>query len=189
VDPLEAGEIGESFISTETARRLSCDAGVVEVIEDADGMPLSVGRKRRTIAGALKRALHRRDGACVYPGCTNRLFLEGHHIQHWADGGETSLKNTALLCSSHHRYVHEYGYTIELGPDQRPCIRTPYGQLVPAVPAPPQPPGMADLGWPRIRAANQPLGIDAGTIAGPWDGTPVAYGTIVGHLVTADGLE
>jgi hypothetical protein len=50
VDLLEAGEIGESFISTETARRLSCDAGVIEVIEDADGMPLLVGRKRRTIA-------------------------------------------------------------------------------------------------------------------------------------------
>jgi DNA-binding transcriptional LysR family regulator len=48
MDPLEAGEIGESFLSTETARRLSCDAGVVEVIEDAEGMPLSVGRKRRT---------------------------------------------------------------------------------------------------------------------------------------------
>jgi hypothetical protein len=48
---------------------------------------------------------------------------------------------------------------------------------------------MGDLGWPWIRAANQPLAIDAGTIAGPWDGTPVDYGRIVGHLVTADGLE
>jgi hypothetical protein len=185
-DPLEAGEIGESFISTEAARRLGCDAGVVEVIEDEEGVPLSVGRKRRTIAGALKRALHRRDGACVYPGCTNRLFLEGHHIKHWADGGETSLENTALLCSSHHRYVHEYGFAIELGPDQRPRFRNPYGQLVSAAPAPP---GVADLGWPWIRAANQSLAIGAGTIAGPWDGTPVDYGTIVGHLVTADGLE
>jgi hypothetical protein len=184
-DPLEAGEIGESFIATEAARRLSCDAGVVEVIEDEAGVPLSVGRKRRTIAGALKRALHRRDGACVYPGCINRIFLEGHHIKHWADGGETSLENTALLCSAHHRYVHEHGYAIELGPDQRPCFRNPYGQLVPAVPAPPV---MADLGWPRIRAANQPLAIDAGTIGGPWDGTPVDYGRIVGHLVAADGL-
>jgi hypothetical protein len=99
---------------------------------------------------------------------------------------QRGLKNTALLCSSHHRYVHEYGFAIELGPDQRPLFRNPYGQLVPAVPAPP---GMADLGWPRIRAANQPLAIDADTIAGPWDGTPVDYGTIVGHLVTADGLE
>jgi hypothetical protein len=92
---LEAGEIGESFLSMETARRLSCDAGVVEVIEGADGMPLSVGRKRRTIAGALERALHRRDGACIYPGCTNRLFLEGHHIKHWADGLVGSGKSGA----------------------------------------------------------------------------------------------
>jgi hypothetical protein len=48
---------------------------------------------------------------------------------------------------------------------------------------------MADLGWPRIRAANQPLGIDADTIACEWDGKPVDHGAIVGHLVTADGLE
>src|SRR5215475_6214084 len=96
LDPVEVGEMGESFLSSETARRLSCDAGVVDVVEDEHGTPLSVGRKRRTISGALKRALHKRDGVCGYPGCTNRLFLEGHHIQHWADGGETSLQNTFL---------------------------------------------------------------------------------------------
>jgi hypothetical protein len=161
-DPTEVGEMGESFISTEAARRLSCDAGVVEVVEDEYGAPLSVGRKRRTIAGALKRALHKRDMACTFPGCTNRLFLEGHHIRHWADGGETSLMNAALLCSSHHRYVHEYRYTIELGPDQRPRFRDPHGRLVAAVP--PRP-AMTDLGWPRIRAVNEPLAIDAETIA------------------------
>jgi hypothetical protein len=47
----------------------------------------------------------------------------------------------------------------------------------------------ADLGWPQIRAANAPLAIDAGTIACEWDGTPVNYGAIVGHLVVADGLR
>jgi hypothetical protein len=185
-DPTEVGEMGESFISTEAARRLSCDAGVVEVVEDEYGVPLSVGRKRRTIAGALKRALHKRDTACTFPGCTNRLFLEGHHIRHWADGGETSLMNTSLLCSSHHRYVHEYRHTIELGPDQRPRFRDPHGRLVAAVPARP---AVADLGWPRIREVNEPLAIDAETIACGWDGTPVDYGAIVGHLVVVDGLR
>jgi uncharacterized protein DUF222/HNH endonuclease len=184
-DPIEVGEIGESFLSRETARRLSCDAGVIEIIEDGQGVPLSVGRKQRTIAGALRRALHRRDRSCTYPGCTNRLFLEGHHIKHWADGGETSLSNALLLCSLHHRHVHELGYTVEFGPDQRPRFRDPHGRLVAAVP---QPPVLVDLGWPRIRAANEPLAIDASTIAGPWDGTPVDYARIVGHLVTADGL-
>jgi len=185
-DPVEVGEMGESFVSREAARRLSCDAGVVEVVEDERGTPLSVGRKRRTIAGALKRALRKRDTGCTYPGCANRIFLEGHHIKHWADGGETSLMNTALLCSAHHRYVHEYGYVIELGPDQRPRFRDPRGRLVAPVP---ERPVMADLGWPRIRAANEPLAIDADTIACEWDGTPADYGAIVGHLVAADGLR
>jgi hypothetical protein len=185
-DPVEVGEMDESFLSAEAARRLSCDAGVVEIVEDERGTPLSVGRKRRTIAGALKRALHKRDTTCTYPGCTHRMFLEGHHIKHWADGGETSLQNTALLCSLHHRFVHEYGYVIELGADQRPSFRNPHGQLVAAVPSPPAVP---DLGCPWIRAVNEPLAIDADTIACEWDGTPVDYGTIVGHLVTADGLQ
>jgi hypothetical protein len=187
-DPVEVGEvgeIGESFVSSEAARRLSCDAGVVEVIEDERGTPLSVGRKRRTMAGALKRALRKRDTACSYPGCTNRMFLEGHHIKHWADGGETSLENSALLCSSHHRYIHEYGYRIELGPDQRPRFRDPRGRLVIEVP---ERPAMEDLGWPHIRAVNAPLSITADTIACGWDGTPADYGAIVGHLVAAEGV-
>jgi hypothetical protein len=184
-DPVEVGEIGESFVSRETARRLSCDAGVVEIIEDDHGSPLSVGRKQRTIAGALRRALHRRDRSCTFPGCTNRLFLEGHHIKHWADGGETSLLNAILVCSLHHRHIHELGYTVELGPDHRPRFRDPQGRLVAAVPETPLP---ADLGWPRIRAMNEPFAIAASTIAGPWDGTPVDYARIVGHLAAAEGL-
>jgi hypothetical protein len=184
-DAVEVGEIGESFLSREAARRLSCDAGVVEIIEDDQGAPLSIGRKRRTVEGALRRALQRRDRSCTYPGCTNRLFLEGHHIKHWADGGETSLSNAVLVCSLHHRHVHELGYAVELGPDQRPRFRDPQGRLVAAVP---QPLALVDLGWPQIRAANQALAIDASTIAGPWDGTPVDYARIVGHLATAEGL-
>jgi hypothetical protein len=185
-DPVEVGEIGECFLGGEAIRRLSCDAGVIEVIEDEHGTPLSVGRKQRTIAGALKRALHKRDTACTFPGCTHRLFLEAHHIKHWADGGETSLMNASLLCSLHHRYVHEYRYTIELGPDQRPRFRDPQGRLVAAAPVPSTGP---DLGWPRIRAMNAALGINADTIACEWDGSRVDYGTVVGQLVTVDRLR
>jgi hypothetical protein len=89
------------------------------------------------------------------------------------------------LCTYHHRHVHEYGYAIEIGADQRPQFRDPHGRLVTAVPGAP---AVLELGWPRIRAANEPLQIDAATIAGPWDGTPVDYGRIVGHLASADGL-
>ena len=182
-DPVEVGELGASFVSRDTARRLSCDAGVVEVIEDEHGAPLSVGRKRRTITGGLKRALHRRDRGCTFPGCTHRIFLEGHHIRHWADGGDTSLSNALLLCSLHHRFVHEYGFTVELGADGRPRFRDAGGREVAAVPAPPT---TTALGWSTIQTANAPLSITAATIAGPWDGTPVDYGRITGHLASLE---
>jgi hypothetical protein len=185
VDPVEVGEMGEALLSPDAVRRLSCDAGVVEIIEDEHGTPLSVGRRRRTIAGALKRALRKRDTMCTFPGCTNRLYLEGHHIRHWADGGETSLLNTALLCTMHHKFVHEYGYHIEMGPDQRPRFRDPRGRLVAPVPAPP---AVTDLGWPTIEAMNKPLAIDAARNACRWDGRPVDHGALIGHLVSADRL-
>jgi hypothetical protein len=69
---LDAGLIGDSCVSAETSRRLSCDAGVIEVVEDEHGVPLSVGRKRRTISGSIKRALLRRDKTCSFPGAPIR---------------------------------------------------------------------------------------------------------------------
>ena len=100
-------------VPPETARRLACDATVVALVEAADGTPLDVGRKRRTPPAPLRRALRRRDGACRFPACGHRRFLHAHHIQHWARGGETKLTNLILLCSRHHRLVHEGGYRIE----------------------------------------------------------------------------
>ena len=78
-------------IATATARRLCCDAGVVVAHVDAHGVPLSVGRKTRTISAAIKRALLLRDRTCRFPGCTHSRYVDGHHIEHWANGGETAL--------------------------------------------------------------------------------------------------
>lgn len=86
-------------ISPETARRLGCDAEVVAQIE-RDGLPVSVGRSRRTIPPLLRRMLEARDGdTCRFPGCRH---LQAHHRKHWAHGGETSLENLMLLCFHHH---------------------------------------------------------------------------------------
>ena len=104
---------GQVAVPPETARRLACDATVVALVEAADGMPLDVGRKRRTPPAALRRALRRRDRGCRFPGCGRRRFLHAHHIVHWVNGGETKLTNEILLCSQHHRSVHEGGFRIE----------------------------------------------------------------------------
>ena len=127
------GAQGDTALSAETSRRLLCDAGIVPVLDDDQGQPLSVGRKHRVFAGALRRALLARDRTCRYPGCTHARYLHGHHVRHWIDGGETSIANGTLLCTYHHRLVHEGGFRIVsddlglhfLGPDGRDVCASP----------------------------------------------------------------
>ena len=123
--PAEEGEPGRSDldgvrVSPETSRRMTCDAATVEMLHGkgrgasglaahgpaASGPVLSVGPRTRTIPPHIRRALEERDRGCRFPGCASR-FKEAHHVKHWADGGETSLKNLLLLCRRHHRSVHE----------------------------------------------------------------------------------
>ena len=73
---------GGDGLDREVVRRLCCDAGVVPVVTDAQGTPMDVGRKRRTIPARLRKALVARDRGCQFPGCTNRRWVDGHHIQH-----------------------------------------------------------------------------------------------------------
>ncbi len=105
---------GGPSMSAETARRLSCDASVIALIEDENGEPLSVGRKTRTISSPLRRFLRARDKGCRFPGCPNTHRFDAHHIQHWAHGGETKPSNLVSLCSFHHRKVHEGGIQIQV---------------------------------------------------------------------------
>jgi len=118
-------------VSAETSRRLACDASVVHWLETHKGEPLSMGRKSRTIPPAIRRALHRRDGGCRFPGCTCSLFVDAHHIHHWADGGETQMDNLVLLCRRHHRLVHEEGYGIKTTADGQITFTLSDGRILP----------------------------------------------------------
>ncbi len=98
-------------VAAETSRRLSCDASRVQVTHAPDGSVLDVGRKTRTIPPALRRALDARDRGCRFPGC-GLHFTDAHHVKHWADGGETKLGNTLLVCRVHHGLLHEGGWRV-----------------------------------------------------------------------------
>ncbi len=104
-------------VTAVTSRRIACDCTVVAIKEDENGEPLSIGRRSRTIPPPMRRALRARDKGCRFPGCTNTRFVDGHHIEHWADGGETSLDNLVLLCRHHHHLVHEGGFVCEKSAD------------------------------------------------------------------------
>ncbi|MBT8067815.1 MAG: HNH endonuclease [Gammaproteobacteria bacterium] len=109
-----AGNQGRSALPIESVKRLCCDSKAVVITEDDDGEPLSIGRKSRIVPKAIARAVHARDrNCCSFPGCHNKRFLHCHHVEHWSNGGETSLDNLMLLCTKHHTLVHEGGFRIE----------------------------------------------------------------------------
>jgi hypothetical protein len=127
-----------------TARRLACDASVVVVARapaasqrapaasprgTSPGAVLDVGRRTRTIPPALRRALEVRDGGCRYPGCASRV-TDAHHIEHWADGGQTRLENLLLLCRRHHRAVHEGRARVCRGADDSIAFFGPDGRVL-----------------------------------------------------------
>lgn len=134
-----AGSAGEGCtlengvaLAPSTALRLSCDAALVPLIEDLNGNPLSVGRRTRSIPAGMRRALSSRDRGCRFPGCSHTRYLDGHHIKHWAHGGQTCLDNLLELCSFHHRLVHEGGYSIKPSEEGFEFFRSD-GSLVPRV--------------------------------------------------------
>jgi hypothetical protein len=95
------------------ARRLSCDADLIPIVLNSDSVPLDVGRTRRLVKPAQRKALIARDKGCTYPGCTLAArWCDAHHARHWADGGKTDLANMALLCRRHHRILHHSAWEI-----------------------------------------------------------------------------
>jgi hypothetical protein len=118
-------------LALDTVRRLACDGTLVGIVEGADGEPLNVGRKTRSIPLPLKRALRSRDGGCRFPGCDRTRFIEGHHVKHWADGGETKLSNLVSLCGFHHTLVHEGGFGITITDDGLFVFTRPDGRRIP----------------------------------------------------------
>ncbi|MGD9903284.1 MAG: DUF222 domain-containing protein [Vicinamibacterales bacterium] len=156
---------GAVDVSAETSRRVSCDAGLVEITHDAGGTVLDVGRKTRTVPPPIRRALLARDRTCRFPGCTSRR-CDAHHIEHWTDGGATSLDNLLLLCRRHHRLVHEGGMDVHLRPDGTVLFARADGTTLEAVPPLPDSPVTLRLPLaPRNAPSPRPRDLPV------WDGT------------------
>jgi hypothetical protein len=198
-------------LALDTARRLACDCTLVGLVEDAHGEPLSVGRKTRAIPEAIRRALRSRDGGCRFPGCDRTRFTDGHHVQHWADGGETKLSNLVTLCGSHHMLVHEGGYGVVRTDDGMFVFTRPDGRRIPecgptAASAlatrgesfrgnfcePPTEPVLAPFErtlQTHIRSRNPNLHIDARTGRGQWLGEQMDYSFAIEGLQCLDGRD
>ena len=65
----------------------------------------------------MMRQLRYRDKECRFPGCGARRFTQAHHVVWWEHGGPTDLDNLVLVCTFHHKLVHEYGWAVRRDPD------------------------------------------------------------------------
>jgi hypothetical protein len=111
-------------------RRLACHSAITRIVFGPDGAILDVGRAQRTVSGQMRRAVIARDQHCVYPGCDQPPSrCEVHHaLTHRADGGDTSVTNSALLCWYHHQLVDAKGITMHW--TGKPATNTTAGALL-----------------------------------------------------------
>ncbi len=64
-----------------------------------------------------KQCLTVRDGCCVWKGCNMRgSRCDAHHLTFTQEGGQTNIDNLALLCPTHHTWLHQMGAHLRPGP-------------------------------------------------------------------------
>jgi hypothetical protein len=68
------GGVGSS--EPATAQRLACESALLGAVIDKHGEMLALGRTRRLVSKALRRALMIRDKMCRYPGCHQMRHLD-----------------------------------------------------------------------------------------------------------------
>ena len=163
-------------LGLDSARRLACDARVCALfrrgLED-----LELGRSQRLPNRAQRRALMARDGGGRFPGCTERRYVEAHHVEHWIDGGPTDLANLVLLCWHHHHALHEGGYVAALVAGAFSVWRPDASLLESEALVPPEGPGVVEQ--------NQALGltITPESVIAQWDWGPISYPDAVAGLL------
>jgi hypothetical protein len=133
---ITAGRLGRTdgeftgSIHTSDVRRLLCDAAVSRVVTGPDSLPLDVGRSRRTIPPAIRRAVIARDGGCRFPGCDRPPgWCQIHHVVHWLDGGRTAVVNLLPFCDHHHHVIHQRDWIVKFDGHDLHIIRPDGSEL------------------------------------------------------------
>lgn len=186
----EHSHLGDKhWVNPNTARRLSCDASLITVLEDEQGKVLNIGRKARTVPSHIGRALRLRDQTCRFPGCCESRYVDAHHIQHWADGGETRLDNLVTLCRYHHRQLHSGSFSISKvttgSGGQELQFTTPSGREIESSVFPQFKNVSAETSRAALRAIAPE--VDSKTAVTQWRGEDCDYGMVVEGLLVRDG--
>jgi hypothetical protein len=115
-------------LSISTLRQLACEAAVIPMVMNSDGVILDVGRSQRLATPTQRQALRAMYPTCAHPGC--RVRFEDctiHHTNYWENGGRTDLGELLPLCSHHHHDAHHKHWRYTLDPDRTLHIHRPDG--------------------------------------------------------------
>lgn len=165
---------------------MACDCSHLKITEDEQGEPLNVGRKTRSIPPALRKDLQSRDKGCVFPGCTHKRYVDGHHVHHRASGGETRLGNLVSLCRYHHLLVHEGAVRVEWLDDGGWRFARPDGESFVSTSPGHTKPMQGDWETVMQEHAASDIHIDPRTACSCCRGEPMDYGIAIEVLLAMD---
>ena len=102
-------------LPVDVIRRMACDAGLVPMVLNSEGVVVDVGRSKRLATRRQRRAIFAMHDTCAAPHCGVKVkHCVPHHIDWWEHGGGTDLSNLVPLCSRHHHAVHEGGWRLSM---------------------------------------------------------------------------
>ncbi|MFV8749136.1 DUF222 domain-containing protein [Nannocystaceae bacterium ST9] len=141
------------------ARMLACDASRVDVNVGESGEILDVG--------------------CRVPGCGRSRHLQAHHVEAWAEGGETSISNLVLLCPGHHGLVHEGKLHVEVRAGKLEFINA-HGLTIEPTPTYCIDPEAVAAWLDAAEPAGEPMA---------WDGSRLDLHEVIGWMMLAEGFR
>jgi hypothetical protein len=90
-------------VSSAAIELARCDAQQVGRVDGDAPAPVT-----SDIPASVRRQVERRDRRrCAVPGCRGSRYLHVHHIVPRESGGAHLARNLCLLCTAHHRAVHD----------------------------------------------------------------------------------
>jgi hypothetical protein len=103
---------GGSLLPMADVLRMACHAYHYLVVFDGKGVPLHLGRGRRTASPGQRIVLYAQDRGCTAPGCTAPAYqCQVHHAERdWVDGGQTDIDDLTLACGTDNRKVKPGGW-------------------------------------------------------------------------------
>jgi hypothetical protein len=124
-------------LTSRQLRRLACEADIIPMVLDADGVCLDMGDTVRLATHRQRLALRAMHATCAVEGCDLDFdWCEIHHLHPWEKGGRTDLANLVPLCSYHHHWIHDFDPAEETGFFELRPDRTIRIRALPLAPAP-----------------------------------------------------